>query len=133
MQAVNADLNQLSILQRKIWDEAVDATRGSNPTTQKLVLSAVNEMIDIATLRTVGIISHLPLLVVMLLVLTALLASFLAGMSVSGARDWLSRVIFVIVISSAIYVVLDYEYPRAGLIRVDVVDQLLVQTLERMD
>jgi hypothetical protein len=133
MQAVNTDLNQLSTLQRKIWEEAVDATRRSNSTAQKLVLEALNEMIDVATLQTVGVISHLPSLVVVLLVLTALLSSFLAGMSVSGARDWLSRVIFAIVISSAIYVVLDYEYPRAGFIRVDVEDQLLVQTLERMD
>ena len=128
MQAVSADLNRLSILQRKIWEEAVDATKESNATTQKLVLEALNEMIDVATLRTVGIISHLPSLVVVLLVFTALLSSFLAGMSVSGARDWLSRVIFAKVISSAIYVVLDYENPRAGLIPVDTVEQFQVQT-----
>jgi hypothetical protein len=133
MQAVNADLKELSILQRKIWEEAVDATKGSSPATQMLVFSALNEMIDTATLQTVGIISHLPSLVLVLLVLTALLGSFLAGMSVLGARDWLSGIIFAIVISTAIYVILDYEYPRAGLIRIDVVDQLLVQTLERMD
>jgi hypothetical protein len=136
MEAVNADLKQLSTLQGKIWEEAADATKGSSsPATQMLVLSALNEMMDAATRRTVGIISHLPLLVWVLLVLTVLLGSFLTGysMSMSRARDWLSGIIFAIVISSAIYVTFDYEYPRAGLIRVDVVDQLLVQTLERME
>ena len=74
-------------------------------------------------------------MVVALLLLTVLLASFLTGhaMAVSGTRDWLSAVIFAIVASSAIYVILDYEYPRGGLIRVDSVDQLLVQTMERME
>jgi hypothetical protein len=136
MEAVNADLNRLSILQRKIWEEAADATKGSSsPATQMLVLSALNEMMDAAQRRTVGIISHLPVLVWGLLVLTVLLASFLTGfsISVSGKRDWLSSIVFAIVISSAIYVTFDYEYPRAGIIRVDAADQLIVQTLQRME
>jgi hypothetical protein len=135
MKGLNADLRQLSILQHKIWEDAVNATKGIPPATQSLVLSGLNEMMDVAGLRTVGFISHLPFLVLALLTVTALLGCFLIGhsMSVSGTRDWLSDVIFAIVISTAIYVILDYEYPRAGLIRVDAVDQLLVQTMERMD
>lgn len=81
MKAVNTNLKQLSILQRKMWEEAVDATKGNSPATEMLVFSGLNDMIDIATLRTVGIISHLPFLVVALLLVTVLLASFLTGHS----------------------------------------------------
>src|SRR6516162_9436807 len=131
---LNTDLKRLSILQHKIWEESVSATKGIAPATQTLVLSGLNEMMDVAGLRTVGFISHLPFLVLALLTVTAFLGCFLIGYStsVSGARDWLSDIIFAVVISTAIYVILDYEYPRAGFIRVDAVDQLLVQTMERI-
>jgi hypothetical protein len=92
-------------------------------------------MIDITTVRTVGMISHLPFLVVALLAITVLLASFLTGYSISayGTRDWLSAIIFAIAVSCATYVTFDYEYPRIGLIRTDPVDQMLIEVLERME
>jgi hypothetical protein len=136
MKAVNEDLKRSSILQRKVWKEAVEAAKGSGSSaTQMLVLSALNEMIDITTVRTVGMISHLPLLVVVLLAITILLSSFLTGYSISafGTRDWLSAIIFAIAVSCATYVTLDYEYPRIGLIRTDSVDQMLIEVLERME
>jgi hypothetical protein len=135
MKAVNADLEKSAILQRKVWKESVEATRGSGTATQTLVLSALNEMIDITTVRTVGMISHLPFLVLVLLLVTILLSSFLTGYSISayGARDWLSAIIFAIAVSCATYVTLDYEYPRVGLIRTDAADQVLIQALERME
>jgi len=136
MGAVNADLKRSSVLQRKVWKEAVEASKGSSsPATQMLVLSALNEMIDITTLRTVGMISHLPLLVVVLLGFTILLSSFLTGYSISafGTRDWLAAIIFAMAVSCATYVTLDYEFPRIGLIRTDPVDQMLIEVLERME
>jgi hypothetical protein len=135
MKAVNADLEKSAILQRKVWKEAVEATRGSGTATQTLVLSAMNEMIDISTVRTGGMITHLPFLILTLLLVTILLSSFLTGYSISayGTRDWLSAIIFAIAVSCATYVTLDYEYPRVGLIRTDAADQMLIQALERME
>ena len=136
MTAVNADLERSAMLQRKIWNEAVEGVKKSDsPPTQMLVLSAVNAMIDISTVRTVGMISHLPLLVVVLLTVTIFLSSFLTGYSISafGARDWLSAIIFAVAVTSATYVILDYEYPRIGLIRSDPTDKVLTDVLERME
>ena len=53
-------------------------------------------------------------------------------MSASAVRDWVSVIGFSLVLSTAVYVIVDYEYPRIGLIRVDAVDQVLVETLEKM-
>jgi len=71
-----------------------------------------------STVRTAGMITHLPFLVLALLLITILLSSFLTGCSISayGTRDWLSAIIFAIAVSCATYVTLDYEYPRVGLI-----------------
>ena len=41
------------------------------------------------------------------------------------ARDWLRSVGFAAVTAIVIYVILDIEYPRLGLIRLDVFDQAL--------
>lgn len=136
MKAVNEDLKRSSVLQRKVWKEAVEASKGSSsPATQILVLSALNKMIDVTTARTVGMISHIPFLVVVLLAIIVLLSSFLTGYSISayGTRDWLSAIIFAIAVGCATYVTLDYEYPRIGLIRTDPVDQTLIEVLERME
>ena len=91
-------------------------------------------MIDIMTTRTVGFIAHLPILVFALLAVTALTSWFLIGYSMStfGNRDWIPVIIFTLVVGSAMYVIVDYEYPRAGVVRVDAVDYVLIQTLEKM-
>jgi len=62
-------------------------------------------------------------------------SSALAGytMTIGGMRDWALVIVYAFVVGTAMFVILDYEYPRAGLIRVDPVDRVLVQTLERMN
>jgi hypothetical protein len=62
------------------------------------------------------------LLVIMLL--AALLAGY--GMAAGRGRHWLHMGCFVGSLVLAIYVTIDLEYPRRGLVRVDRYDQLLV-------
>jgi hypothetical protein len=69
--------------------------------------------------------------------LMSLLIAFISALigyslSASGGRDWRSIVLFTLVVSTAIYVILDYEYPRLWLIRVDAADRALRQVLENM-
>jgi hypothetical protein len=51
-------------------------------------------------------------------------------MSVAEHREWIPTLIFVLVLSSGLYLILDYEYPRIGVVRIDYVDQVLSETLE---
>ena len=135
IKAVKAALERSAALQSKVWSDAVDAARGSGPAEKTLVLSSLNEMIDITTIRTVALITHPPAGVFALLVLTVIVSSALAGytVSASGIRDWVSPIAFALVLGAAIYVILDYEFPRMGLVRVDSVDQVLAETLKKMD
>ncbi len=41
-------------------------------------------------------------------------------------------IIYSAVISTAVYITLDYEYPRLGLIRVDGADQVLIDVRKMM-
>ena len=134
MQAVKAELARSKALQDQIWKKAVAGTKTVSPAAQSLVLGALNEMIDITTVRTVAGTTHPPLPVFAMLGLSVLISAVLAGygMSASGVRDWVSTIAFTLVLSTAVYIILDYEFPRIGIIRIDPVDEVLVQTLEQM-
>ena len=62
-----------------------------------------------------------------MLALAMLACSLLAGfeMGVGPGRSWLHVVCFAAVLTMAFFVILDLEYPRVGLIRLDWMDQVL--------
>ena len=47
-------------------------------------------------------------------------------------RSWIHMIGFAAAMALAVYVILDIEYPRLGLIQVDAVDQVLVELRESM-
>ena len=54
------------------------------------------------------------------------------GMAASTTRSWIHMVGFAAMMTLAIYVTLDMEFPRLGLIRIDAFDQVLVDLRESM-
>jgi hypothetical protein len=134
--AAEARLVRANLLQSQIWPMAVEACQssGSVPATT-LLLSALNEMFDLATLRTAtSRVMHPPLVIFIMLFVLALLSSLLAGYSMGNSRDD-SRfhvIGFAAIIAVTVYVILDIEYPRVGLIRVDAVDQVLIELRSSM-
>lgn len=69
-----------------------------------------------------------------MLFLVALASALLAGYGMAGgkSRRWLHVISFAVVIALTVYVILDIEFPRRGLIRVDAFDQALVEVRESM-
>jgi hypothetical protein len=62
-----------------------------------------------------------------MLIVLALVSALIAGhgMAVARTRHWLHPLAYALVMSVTLYVILDLEYPRLGLIRVDAADQFL--------
>ncbi len=122
-------------LQGKIWSESVAGCKETaSPATTSLVLASLNDMIDITTTRAVAMEMHPPLAIFLSLLALALTGAFLAGYGAAGAkkRNWAHMLIFAGVMSLAIYMILDLEFPRLGLIRVDAVDHVLQETRDTM-
>ena len=134
VEATKAAIALSTTLQKILWARAVAATRGSSPSTQTLFLSSLNESIDITTARTVALSTHPPTAVFALLGLSVIASSVLAGysMAASRIRSGLFEPIYAVVLGTALFVTMDYEYPRLGFIRIDPVDTVLVNTLEQM-
>ena len=125
--AAKVELERATRLQQAIWSKALAGAAGSQPATM-LLLPALNEMFDIATTRTLASQMHPPDVIFGLLIGLALLAAVLAGYAMGGVRErsWVHVLAFACTLAGAVYVILDIEYPRLGLIRVDAFDQVLV-------
>jgi hypothetical protein len=91
-------------------------------------------MIDITTTRTMAAQLHPPMVVFAMLFGLALAGALLAGYGMAGgrARSWLHMFGFAAVLAGAVYVIIDLEYPRLGLIRVDAFDRALVELRSSM-
>jgi hypothetical protein len=134
----DAGRNQLahsSDLQQQIWQKSVSASeaQGAHRDAGKLLLPALNSMIDITSTRAMALQMHPPTIIFAMLFGLTFLGSVLAGYGMAGgARSWLYVVAFAGVMAIAVYVILDLEYPRFGLIRVDRFDQMLVDLRNSM-
>ncbi len=137
MKASHAAIAQANTLQGQIWPMAVKACQasGSVPATT-LLLAALNEMFDIANLRTtISLEMHPPTVIFVMLFSLALISSVLFGYEAAGVRrrNLVHVVVFAAIIAGTVYVILDVEYPRVGLIRIDSVDQVLVDLRKKME
>jgi hypothetical protein len=134
--AARASLARSNELQRQIWRQAVDAIEPDGAVVAPLLLlPALNAMIDITTTRTMATLMHPPMIVFVMLFGMALAASLMAGYGMTGSalRSRLHMLGFALVMAVAIFVILDIEYPRLGLVRVDAFDQALTNLRESMN
>jgi len=130
-----ADNARCSELQNQIWELSVAACRASpSQAPSMLLLPALNEMFDIATTRSAARIIHPPGIIFAMLAIVALGSALLGGygMAAGTKRSWLHIFAFVAIIASTIYVICDIEFPRRGIIRVDAIDQVLVDVRSSM-
>ena len=128
--AANQEFARAAAIQHEIWSHA--AAAGENDSTHNVVrilLPALNEMIDVTTARAIALDTHLPVLIFLLLISVALMSALLAGhvMAKRRHRSALHLILYAAIISITIYAVLDLDEPRSGLIRLDRADQALIE------
>ena len=122
-------------LQKQIWSLAVTSGRTDDTqNTARVLLPALNEMIDLTAARTVALRTHLPALVLVLLIGFALVSALLAGYAMSrrGRRSALHMVVYAVAVSMTVYTVLDLDNPRVGLIRLDAAERQLTQLYQSL-
>lgn len=109
-------------LQAAIWPRAVDAAeRDPRPVTTGLLLQALNEMIDACSSRQAALAKRVPEVVTMLLfavlAITGAVLGFASGLE--GGRPKLATVSIAALILLVIFLIIDLDRPRRGLIQVD--------------
>ena len=134
--ATTEALERAATVQTEIWTQAVADSRepDAHPDAAKLLLPALNAMFDMMTTRTLALQMHPPPIIFAMLFMVALASALLAGHGLARGerRNWLHMVGFAATIAVTVYVILDLEFPRLGLIRVEAFDQALVDLLKSM-
>jgi hypothetical protein len=126
VEAALAELARSTALQQEIWAGAVAATRDA-PSTAVIVLPALNTMFDLASARMAATAMHPPAIVYVVLAIISLVCGFLVGFEM-GATPSPSRahmVMLAAILAITFSVIVDFEYPRLGIIRIDDFDQLI--------
>ncbi|MGN5479897.1 DUF4239 domain-containing protein [Cupriavidus basilensis] len=122
-------------LRERLWATAVAQSQQA-PTTAAtmLLLPALNAAFDTASTRLASTKEHPPGVIYgLLLALTWIGALFAGyGMAQRGPRNWLHEIFFAVTLAVTLYVIIDLEYPRLGLIRVDEFDQVLHDVRDSM-
>lgn len=135
--ATEAKLAAARDLQDEIWQRAVAGVRKpeASPGAAQVLLPSLNAMFDIVTTRDTATRNHPPLAIYLLLGVLCAVGSMLFGYSIGASRNpnWLHRLAFAGIMALAIYVILDLEFPRRGLIRIDGEDKVLVELRQSFD
>ena len=136
MDAARAELTRAEALQGEIWSRTVAATRdpAAHVDAAKLLLPALNAMIDITTTRTMATRIHPPAVIYGLLFVLGLACSILAGfgMAESAARSWVHVLGFTVIMGLSVFVILNLEYPLLGFVRPSEYNEALADLLRMM-
>jgi hypothetical protein len=121
--------------QDEMWSRSVAAclAPGGDP-ARMLLLPALNELFGAVEQERMARRIHLPRVIFAMLGIAALAAALFAGygMASGGARNWIYIIGIAATVSVAVYVILELEYPRLGLFRVNEMDQALIELRETM-
>ena len=137
MDVAMAEYGRSAALQLDIWTAAVAGCKdpGAAPGACVLVLGSLNDMIDITTTRLMASRMHPPNVIFAMLVVLTLAGALLAGHAMASHPRWSWTHVLALatVMSATVYIIIDLEYPRLGIIRVDAVDDVLVDLRKSMD
>lgn len=121
---------RLADLQDRIWRVAVAAAAAdtARPIIQA-VLPPLNDMFDATTSRHLVTRQHPHVAIFVLLGVLVLVGAVMAGFGMAKAerQSRLHAFGFAMIMACSIYFILDLEFPRLGLVRVDAADEALVE------
>jgi hypothetical protein len=124
-------LDKVGSLHERIWTQALAGLKDDAPRSM-LVLPALNDVIDLHTTHWAMVHRHLPpLIFIVLLGMTGLFLLIVGyGDGRAGTRSWYLTGLHVTVLSVALWMTIDLDQPRQGLIRVNI--SPIVDTLASM-
>jgi hypothetical protein len=130
-----AELSRFSTLSGEVWNKAIESVKQTGDESSTLLfISAINKMIDVASTRILITRIHPPTQIFILLIGLAALSSFLAGynMAMNKIYNSVYTLCFTAIMAFTLYVIMDLEFPRIGMIRVDVFDRYLVEMRDNL-
>ncbi|MCC6206852.1 MAG: hypothetical protein IT488_01685 [Gammaproteobacteria bacterium] len=114
-------VSQAKLLEDQLWSQAVRAAKlDPNPVTSGLYIQSLNELIDTSGTRNAALNRHVPEFVLLVMFTTIVLMAATLGYAsgIAGHRVTLAAFVLVILIALFVYLILDLDSPRRGVIQV---------------
>lgn len=126
---IDQALQQAEQISSRIWKKAASlAQNKDNLISSNQMIPALNSMIDIVTTRQAAGQGRVPDSILWMLFILCLISSFILGYHQNKkSHSNIIIVVFSIMISACIYLILDLDRPRQGLINNDAVNQHIIE------
>ncbi|MHC2993247.1 hypothetical protein OB13_17280 [Pontibacter sp. HJ8] len=114
--------DKTTALQRSIWDQTVQAARiDPNPVTTGHFITAFNNVIDTYSERNALLAAHVPEVILYLLFIVFIMSGALIGYGsgLGQKRTLLPSALLSFLICLLMFIILDLDRPRRGIIKVD--------------
>ncbi len=129
---IKAEIKNAEVISEKIWKQATQLSRQSNfDNSSRQMIPALNNMIDTVTKREASRIANVPESILWLLFLLALIGSFIVGYASNAKKiNWIVIVLYSLMTVMTIYLILDLDRPRRGLISTNITHQKMEKLLD---
>ncbi|MCU0380869.1 MAG: hypothetical protein MUE58_06730 [Chitinophagaceae bacterium] len=119
LKKVYASLDESAKLQDRLWERAAYYGRKPEFLVQtNMMVPALNEMIDIVSTRNTAILNKVPDIIFYILFALCITASFSLGYAIGHKVDWPIKLGFGIMIAMTLYLAMDLDRERRGIINV---------------
>jgi hypothetical protein len=129
MDKINAAGISTDKIAEKLWSRAARlAADPANATSTRLMIPALNDMIDITTTRISGEKAKVPESIVYMLFFLACITAFFAGYAkgYKGRIDWMVEIGFCVLVALVVLFTLDLDRPRRGFVNLDATNQTII-------
>lgn len=118
---LNLSLQKTNVIADKIWKKVTALSQDKDNTLRsQQMIPALNDMIDIVTTRDADRNAHVPESILWMLFLLTLTGSFVTGYGLKNKRfNWVIVGGFALMTTMSIYLILDLDRPRRGIINMD--------------
>ena len=133
-QKINASLKQTNEEYNKIWTKVIALSQDKeNVLRSQEMVPALNAMSDIVTTRDAHRSAHVPESILWMLFMLTLVGSFVMGYGTAGNRyNWIIVSGFALMTVMTIYLILDLDRPRRGIINMDETQQRIIALKEML-
>ncbi len=132
-QKIQSSLKSADEYSLKIWERAVGYSQDPSHLIPSMhMIPAVNDMIDIVTTRDAQRIAKVPPLILAVLAVLLLISSFLTGYGQKGKRDFILISGFALMMTMAMYLIIEQDRPRSGLLNLDTAQERIREVRDRL-
>ena len=133
MEEIESSQSAATLAGQKLWNRAAELSHNpDNMVASQQMIPALNTMLDASTTRLMGELARVPDSIIWMLFILSIASTFYLGYASAAKEtlDWMVATGFCLLISLVIYITLDLDRPRRGLIQLSTSQKAMMELRE---